>query len=369
MKLTIKQDTLAKALNSVSRIANARVGAPILANVLIRTDNNKLIIAATNLEVAIVSTAQANVSEQGAIAVPARLLTEFVNNLPHVDVAIETKDKKLLINAGDNKSTINCSSAEDYPALPESATENIITVSGEQLKSSINSTVFAVNSDIERPVLTGVYINNDNGDIFMVATDGYRLAEKMLTTSKTKISAIVPGSALQEVARQISNDESVDIKYNDEQITFIIGNTKVISRLIDGKFINYKQLITPNLVFTIKIDRTDFIKAVRMTELFSREASGSILLEGNIKDKTLSVKSITSQIGDNISTIPADIKIDSKESDKKECSIGLNSKYLIDVLNVLDGDKVSIRFNGKLSQILVEGEADDYKHMIMPVTS
>lgn len=365
MKLTVKQDNLAKALSSVGRIATARVGLPILANVLIRTDSNKLIVAATNLEVAIITTINAQIAEQGAIAVPARLLTEFITNLPHTNIELETEDTKLKVSAGGYKSTINSTLADDYPALPEATEENSFKIDAGKLKSAISGTVLVTSSDVTRPILTGVYFYANEGQVYMAATDGYRLAEAKLMTINTDFAAIIPGSTLNDVARLINTTKDIEVKYNDEQVTFVIGETSITTRLIDGKFIDYKQLIPDKTNFLIKVDRADFIRITKIAELFARETAGSIVLEGNPTDKTLSVRSITSQLGDNISSIEAEITATGNE----DCVISLNSKFLVDALGCISSDTVTLQFNGKLSPVLITGDNNDYLHLIMPVKS
>lgn len=363
MQLTIKQDNLAKALSSVGRIASAKAGLPILANVLLRTDNNKLIVAATNLEVAITTAIGAQVDEQGAIAVPARLLTEFVNNLPHANIQISTEETKLKISSGGYKSTINCSLADDYPALPEPSNEHSLTIPAERLKTAIGGTVLVTSNDVTRPILTGVYFYATDGQACMAATDGYRLAEDKVAKVDSEFAAIIPGSTLNDVARLISGQGDVEINYNDEQITFVIGETAITSRLIDGKFIDYKQLIPGETNFTIVVDRADFIKITKVAELFARETAGSVIIEGDPTAQTLSVRSITSQLGENTSSIEADLTA----SGDDPCLVSLNSKFLLDALNCIEGDKVTMKFNGKLSPVLLTGDNDDYCHIIMPV--
>lgn len=363
MKLSIKQDNLAKALNAVGRIATARVGLPILANVLIRTDENKLIVAATNLEVAIITKLNAQIKEQGAIAVPARLLTEFIGNLPHTNIDLETDETKLKISAGGYKSVINSTIADDYPALPNSAEENSFTIAADLLKSAISGVALVAGNDVTRPILTGVYFYSTDGQMYMAATDGYRLAERKMIKLDNDFAAIIPSSTLADVTRLINNEKEITVKYNDEQITFVTGETSITSRLIDGKYIDYQQLIPTQTNFTITVDRADFIKITKVAELFARETAGSIIIEGNPTEKTLSVRSITSQLGENTSSIEADIEVSGGE----DCMVSLNSKYLLDALNCIDGEKVTMKFNGKLSPVLLMGQDDSYRHIIMPV--
>lgn len=362
MKLTVNQQSLAKALNAVGRIATTKAGLPILSNVLIRTDDNKLIVAATNLEVAITTSLNAQVSEQGSLAIPARLFTDFITNLPHANVDLDTDDTKLKISASGFKSTINSVLADDYPALPETADGSEFTLPADILKKAISGTAQIASNDTTRPILTGVYLYTDNGKLTMAATDGYRLAESRLIDLDQELAAIIPASTLGDVAR-LMDDGDVTVHYNDEQITFTSGDTSVTSRLIDGKFIDYQQLIPKDTNFVITVDRGEFVKIVKVAELFARETAGTVIVEGHPAAKTLTVRSIVSQLGDNNSEIEADIQAAGTE----DCVIGMNSKYLLDALNCLEGDKVTISCNGKMSPALLMGEADDYRHVIMPV--
>lgn len=362
MKLTVLQSDLAKALGAVSRIASAKAGMPILANVLLRTDDTRLIVAATNLEVVIVDTIGAQVDSEGAIAVPARLLTDFVNNLPHTNVEINTEENRLLISAGGYKSTINSQAADDYPAIPESNETNELTLPCDTLKEAISETVLATSNDVTRPILTGVYFHTVDGQLYLAATDGYRLAERKLMAIDQSIDMIVPAGALQDAIRVISGGKDVTVRYSDDQISFIVGDARVTSRLIDGKFINYRQLIPEKTEFSAKMNRDEFVRITKMAELFSREAAGTVIVENKQDYSTVSVRSITSQIGDNASSIEAEVT-------GGDTQVGLNSKYLVDALNCLKGEQISMGYNGKLTPVLLMGENLDYRHIIMPVKS
>lgn len=365
MKLVVKQDSLAKALNAVGRIATARVGLPILANILIRTDDNQLIVAATNLEVAIIVSLGAQVSEQGSIAVPARLFTDFISNLPHANVELETDETKLKISASGFKSTINSVLPDDYPALPEIEGGNSFMIPAETLKNAISGVALVTSNDVTRPILTGVDFYTTDGQLYMAATDGYRLAEQQIMPLDQEVSAIIPGSTLADVSRLLGSNKEVEVRYNDEQITFTTGEASVTSRLIDGKYIDYQQLIPTETNFTVVVDKSEFAKVVKVAALFARETAGSIIVEGNPTTKMLSVRSITSQLGDNSSEIEAELEVNGEEP----CTVSLNSKYLLDALNCISGGKVTMKFNGKLSPVLLFGDNTEYKHIIMPVKS
>lgn len=363
MKLAVKQENLSKALGAVGRIATAKAGLPILANILVRTDNNKLIVAATNLEVAMIEVIGAQVENQGAIAVPARLLTDFVNNLPHINIEIDADETKFNISAGGYKSTINSISAEDYPALPEPKDQTSFEIKADLFKKAITTVAFAASNDTTRPILTGVYMRTIDGQLVMAATDGYRLAERTVCPLDVDLSAIVPASTLLDVARVMTESDVVTVKYDDEQISFISGDLTVTSRLIDGTYVDYRQLINTDTTYQITVNRSEFIRITKVAQLFARELAGSIVIETHAKNKELSVRSAVTQIGTNSSTVEADIKGD------VDSTINVNSKYLIDALNNLDGDEVTLHYNGKLAPVLMTGSDSNYRNMVMPVNS
>ena len=364
MKIEVKQENLSKALSAVSRVASARGQMPILADVLLKIEDGQLLVAATNLEVSITEKISVKVDEEGLLAVPARLITEFVGNLPHVPVTIENEDQKVNISAAGFSSTINGGDAEEFPALPEINSEEDLVIPSDIFRESVSIIAPVASSDITRPILTGVYLHTSDGELIMAATDGYRLAENKILKTKVDVDAIIPASTLNEVSRLITdNDKEVIIKINDEQVSFQIGDVNLISRLIDGKFINYQQLIPDKTDFSVSANRNDLIRAVKVAGIFAGTATGSVSLKTNPKNQTVSIAALASELGENNSEVEAEISGD------QDGSVTLNSKFLLDALNFISGEKVRIQFSGKLAPILLTGDNDTYNHIIMPVKS
>jgi len=363
MKVTLTQENLSRALNIVSRIASGRTTLPILSNILMKTENGKLILSATNLEVAVTEEISAKIDEDGIITAPAKLMTEFVANLPKTNVEISTSDNKITIKAGNYRSTVNTTPADDFPALPEPKSGVSIKIPTEDLKKAISGTVLVASSDTTRPILTGVYIHTFEGILYMAATDGYRLAEQKISSLEQEISAIVPASTLSDVARIMSDSvKEIKIDFSDDYVSFIVGETTIISRLIDGNFINYRQLIPTKTEVEATLSCSEFVRITKISELFARESAGSITLNVDSETSTLSIHSITSELGENNSEAEATVKGNGV--------ITLNSKFLLDALNQISGDNVRIQFSGKLAPALLTSENDDeYKHIIMPVKS
>ena len=210
MKIKVTQEKLSKALNNVSRIAIGKVTLPILNNVLIRVDNKKVSLVTTNLDMAIMDFLPVSSSEDGVVTVPAKLLAEFVSNLPKGEtIEIKSKDTKVEIKAGKYSSVINGTIADDFPELPEIEEKKavIYKIGVDEFKTSIGQVIIASSNDLTRPALTGVYFNTYDNKLAIAATDGYRLAEKILIDKvESEVKAFVPASSLQEVLRSISDD-------------------------------------------------------------------------------------------------------------------------------------------------------------------
>lgn len=366
MELTVTQENLAHALASVGRVASSKTQLPILSNILLRTDGNRLLIAATNLEIASTQHIGAKVAKPGAITIPARLASEFVSNLPKGNVELVVKADHLHISAGGYKSTINGIVADEFPELPTIDESSSIkySIKTEDFKHAVTQTILTASSDNTRPVLTGIYIHSFEGSLYLAATTGYRLSEKKLVETTSEVAAIVPATTLQEVLRTLSDDvEAVEVLFDETQVRFRVNESEVTSRLIDGNFPDYRQLIPASSETNITVSKAEFIRIAKVAGLFARESGGSVTLTTDSDKKTLAVHSIASQLGENTSEIEADVDTSGQ--------VTLNSRYLSEALAVVEGDTVVFRFSGKLSPCVLtsKGEASDYKHIIMPLKS
>ena len=364
MELTVTQENLSKALNAVGRVANGKTQLPILSNILLRTDGNRLLIAATNLEIAITEYIGAKITKPGAITIPAELVAEFVGNLPNDTIEFKVVKDNLHIQSGSYKSIINGVIADEFPELPTINEDASVqyNISVNDFKQAVNQTIVATSNDMARPVLTGVFWHSVEGMLYLAGTDGYRLAERRLVKTKSQVSAIIPSSTLQEVLRVLSDDsENVDILFDEMQVRFRIDNTEIISNLIDGNYPDYRQLIPATSANSAIVKKSDFSRIVKISGLFSRDSGGSLNI--SLKDDAISIHSIASELGENTSKVEAAIT--------GEGEITLNSRYLTEALNVIDCEEVSFGFDGKMSPSLIHavGKDVDYYHIIMPLKS
>ena len=367
MEIEVTQEKLSKALNNVSRIAVGRVTLPVLNNVLIRVADKKVSLITTNLDMAIQDFLPVSDSKDGVVTVPAKLLAEFISNLPKGEkVTIKANDSKITITAGKYSSTINGSPADDFPELPEIDEEKavIFKIGVDEFKHGINQVIIASSNDLTRPALTGVYFNTYDKTLAIAATDGYRLAEKKLVKNvQSEISVIVPSSSLQEVLRSISDDtEEVEISFNEDLVRFRLGDVEVISKLIDASYPDYRRLIPENNNIDLTLDREEVIRVTKLAALFARHSTnGAIICEAK-KPDIFSVRSVASELGENDSTISTEVE--------EEGRISLNSRFLIDALNSLDEPSLRFNFSSQIAPLVLRNQkSDDYTHIVMPLNS
>jgi len=363
MKLQVTQENLNKALGTVARVASTRGTLPVLANVLIKTVSNRLSVAATNLDIAITHYIGAKVADEGAITVPARLMQDFVSSLPSDVIDLKLEDYKMHIATNQYQSTINGVSAEEFPVMPAIADGKSWSVPADTLKSALQQVVLAASGDEARPVLTAVYLHTSNGKLYMAATDSYRLAEKELMPIQEEISLLVPVSAMQEVLRILGDFEGdVVVTSDEQQILFQAGDVELVARLIEGKYPPYQNLIPKEFATSARLKRADLLNITKVSSLFARESAGSITINLDEAQQSISIRSVASQLGENTATANGKVIGDG--------SITLNSRYLLDALHVLHGDEVVFCFNGKLEpSVLKDPAAEDYIHIVMPLKS
>lgn len=363
MKLQVTQENLSKALNAVARVASSRNTLPILSNVLLRTVNNRLSISATNLDIAITTYIGSKVSKEGSITVPARLMQDFIGSLPSSVIDLKLEDNKLHIESDKFSSTINGISAEDFPVMPDITEGTKWSIPASKLRAGLQQVILAASNDETRPVLTGVYFHTHEGELYIVATDSYRLAEKSLMKSKKDINLLIPASSMQDLLRILSDsDDEVEVTHDDQQVLFRSGDIELVTRLLEGKYPDYRKLIPAKFSTEAALKRDELINITKVSSLFARESAGSVTINLNEEDKLVSIRSIASQLGENTSSADADIT--------GEGSITLNSRYLLDALNAMNGDDVFFGFNGKLEPSVVKDPANnDYLHIIMPLKS
>jgi DNA polymerase-3 subunit beta len=363
MNIQVTQENLNRALGSVARVANSRGTLPILANVLIKTSKSRVSISATNLDIAITHYIGAKVSDEGSITVPARLMQDFVSSLPEGVIKLDLQETKLHVTTDQYQSVVNGVVADDFPVMPAISEGVSWKISGAAFKKALQQVVFAASSDETRPVLTAVLLQSIDGKLAMAATDSYRLAEKQLGTQKQGLQLLVPASAMHDLLRVLGDgDDEITVTHDDQQVLFQISDTELVTRLVDGKYPDYRKLIPASFTTQATLKRADLVNVTKVSSLFARESAGSVTIALDEAEQQLSIRSVASQLGENIATATAKVT--------GTGSITVNSRYLLDALGALSGDEVVFGFNGKLEPTLIhDPAAPEYRHVIMPLKS
>jgi DNA polymerase-3 subunit beta len=363
MKLQVTQENLNRALNTVAKVANARNQLPILANVLVKTTENRLSISATNLDIAITQFIGAKVNNEGSITVPARLMQDFIGSLPSGTISLELKDTKLHIKTEQYQSVVNGLLADDFPVMPAIDGGTSWQVPAADLKKALQQVVFAASGDESRPVLTGVLLLTSEGQLRIASTDSYRLAEKTVGKNTNDVNLLIPATAMNDVLRILNDsNDPVKVTHNDQQVLFETGDVELITRLVDGKYPDYRKLIPEAFEHRAVLKRGEFINVTKVSSLFARESAGSITIHLDEEGQTLSIHSVASQLGENTSSASGKVT--------GSGDITLNSRYLLYGLQALTGDEVEFGFNGKLEPtILRDPKSGDYVHIVMPLKS
>lgn len=366
MEIEVTQEKLSKALNTVSRVAGNRTTLPVLNNVLIRVDNKKVSLTTTNLDMAVVDYLPVSNAKDGVVTVPAKLLAEFVSNLPRGEkIVLGAKDTKVTISAGKYSSAINGTLADDFPELPEidESSAIVFKLPIDEFKTAVNQVIIASSNDLTRPALTGVYFNTLDSELAIAATDGYRLAERKLVSKvESEVAAIVPTNSLQEVMRSISDDmDEIEISFSNDLVRFRLGEVEIISKLIDASFPDYRKLIPKDNDITVTLKRDELVRVTKLAALFAKGVGGSIVCEA--KDTGIfSVKSVANEFGENDSEVETSVD--------KNGKVTLNSRFLIDALNALEDDEIEFSFADRISPVLLQNKkTKNYTHIVMPLNS
>jgi DNA polymerase-3 subunit beta len=369
------QDLLQRTLAQVSRAVATKTTYPVLSNVLIEADGETLKLAATNQEIGITSMIPAQVDEPGRVTVDARLLSEFVNTLPAepVRLSMESGRLTLKVNGLGADAEINGIDAEEFPLLPRmEAGAYTATVDPQVLREMISQVEFAAANDDSRPVLAGVLIRLEEDRITMAAADGFRLAVRdaaLTSPVPDRLDIIVPARALRELARIIGDRADpieLTVTPNRAQLVVQSGDTEFYSRLIDGTFPDFRQIVPREFATRLEVGRDEFLAAVRRAGFFARDNNDVVRLSAKagsdeLAPGNLEVSATAAERGSSQSHLPAAI-------DGPEGEIAFNSRYLVDVLSILRTGRVMIGMNGANQAGVVRPlESETYTYVIMPM--
>ncbi len=364
MQLTILQQDLLPALQAVSRSVGIRTTLPVLANVLIAAGKNQLSLSATNLEIGIVKSLKAQVSEVGSLTVPAKTLLDIVSSLGAVEITFIGSDDQLKISAKNFNANLNGISATEFPNIPL-ASDQAIKVNPKLLLQVLPQITFAAASDEGRPILTGILTQIKKNTLELVATDGFRLAHKTIPIEEAAdLSVLIPRRTFEEILHIISEekvDESLEIatSENQNQIVFKLGNTQLSSRLIEGNYPAWEKIIPVKFENKTIINRLELLKAVKLASVFARDSANIVKIQ--TEDSQVKLTSEAKELGGQETDLSAQIT-------GEKITIAYNSRFLIDSLTACPSDEISIEFSGNLSPTLIKPVAQaGLEYVVMPV--
>lgn len=366
MKLSCSQTDLTLALSLVNRAVSPNNTLPVLNNILMRAEGKKLFLCATNLEIAISASFDADVQNEGTLTIPAKVLSSYVSLLEEGDVEMGVLNgNTLVIQTAGSESKIKGISSEEFPLLPKLENPTVFTLPTQELKEAIEQVVFAASTNISRPVLTGLYWKIEGKTLKLVATDSYRLGEKTVALAEKTTedaSFIVPSKTAQELSKilESTKEKTFEVRIGKGQILFKVGGVELISRLIEGNFPDYERIIPKETKSELVLSNEAFTLALKKLSVIVRENNNNVKVRAE-KDKLI-IFSDETQVGQGACEVPASgMKGDPIET-------ALNVQYLLDVLSHLKDSSVHFGLNDALSPVMVTpAQASGYLHIIMPL--
>ena len=378
MKLTCTRENLYQGLSIVSRISTKNVNLPILNNVLLQADEKGLTLSSTNLELAISCQIRSKVDQEGDYTVPSKLFFDYVNLLPNERVEMDLVDAALRVSCGSSKTKLKGIPSSELPPIPPAQGNQTYSISVSEFQKALSEVLFAAATNESRPELAGVYLafhhpGTGGGTLVLAATDSYRLAECISTVSSGSNEpkeVIVPQRTLAEVNRILSvfKDDvdaspTVEINVSDAQIVFRYGTVEVTSRVIEGKYPNYRQIIPTSTKTQAVINRAEFVQAIKTASLFSRQGLFDVRLMLSSTDGSVKLLATDSARGENEEEISAEITGDDNV-------ITLNYRYLLDGVNAMKSEKIQLEVTDGASPCLLKavGMPDErYQYVVMPI--
>lgn len=363
MKFRIAKDDLLNAINTVSKGMSSRATLPILSGILLETtDQGKLVFQTTDLEISIKHSTQANIEEPGRCVIPGKILSDIVKSLPDASIEVSSQDEQTRIICLESSFTLSSLNPADFPYFPEVDPSTTIVLPSAELADAVRCVGRAVSRDESRLLLTGIYFAVKNGTVTLAATDSYRLAVATLKAPGSDVSdfqAIIPGKTFEEVCRLALSSESISIGFSDNQVIIQFGETIFVSRKIEGTYPNYQQLIPADHEISIQMDTQALITSIKRVAILAQSHT-PIRFQFSMEGQNVTISANTADVGGASEVVPAEV-------DGPSTEIAFNHQYILDGLNMIDGD-VIIELQSSLKPgILKSVEKEDLLYLAMPV--
>ncbi len=363
MKLICLQENLKFNLNLTQNIIGKNLTLPILNNLLLETEKGRLKISSTNLEVGINTWTSCKIEKEGTITCPAKILTSFINNLPNKKIELEVKNNNLIVKCENYKAIFKCLSADDFPIIPKIKEPASIEINNSILKEGLEQVVGMVSFSESRPEITGVFLKLNKNNLVLAATDSFRLAEKTIFKAEKKPELaqplIIPQRTVQELIRILTEKEgNLKICLGNNQILFDSEDVQIVSRLIDGQYPDYQQIIPGDFSIQIIINREELLNAIKVAGFFSSKINDIKLVLQNGK---IEISAQDQDLGENKTELSAEIK-------GKNIQIVFNYRYLLEGLSNINTKQVFLGLNSESSPAIVKPVGDEtYVYLIMPI--
>lgn len=362
MKLNIDQRQLSKAIGIVQKGISSKTTLPILSGILLKAKDNTLTLTGTDLEIGIETALDCSVEKEGNIVMTSRIFGDIIKKLPDLPVEIEVDEKQNIhIKCGMSKFNIQGQTSEEYPRLSDIDNKKYFKIPKDLFKNMIRQTIFATAQDETRPILTGALLEISDGKISLVALDGYRLALKSAPVDYSEdVKVVVPSKTLNELNKILEDDDSdVKVSCTDSHIIFMLNKTIITSRLLEGQFLNYNDIIRNDYKSRVRVKTQDVKDSIERASLLAREGKNN-LVKLEISDYKLVITS-NSEIGDVYEEIPIDLE-------GEDIEIAFNSKYILDGIRVIDSEEITMDFVSSVNPCIIKPLDDEnYTYLILPV--
>ncbi|MFA5420573.1 MAG: DNA polymerase III subunit beta [Patescibacteria group bacterium] len=372
MKFTSLKENLKQGLSIVGHLTTKNINLPILNNILFKVKKEGIELISTNLEISISHFLRSKIESEGEFIVDSKIISEYINLLPDDKIDFEVLNDSLVVSCKNHKTKINTQESKDFPIIPKVKSENKFIVDVLDLKKGLSSVIFSVSNNENRIEISGVLFSFLNKKLTIVGTDSYRLAERVVDFNGDQVdevkNIIIPSKTIQEVVRILNNfkeDESLDdlknieIYTNENQISFVFGSTVLISRLILGNYPDYKQIIPEKEKISLKINKAEITKALKVAGIFSKTGINDVGI--SVKDKKVSVFSSSSNVGENSINVNSDTL-------GGDVEIFVNYKYVLEGLNNISSESVSLIFNDNNSPCKIYSEDEpNFLYIVMPI--
>jgi DNA polymerase-3 subunit beta len=361
MKVICQRDELSQKLGVVARAVSTRASVQILSGVLVRAEAGRLHLAATDMELSLRSSLDAQVEGDGAVVVPGRLLVDLVRLLPDSEVTIEHRadESVVRVTSGSSSSTLHTYAAEDFPRLPDLDAVGTFTVDRESLLDTVSRVARSASRDESRPVLTGILVRFEAGKLVMAATDSYRLSVKEtdLSGDLPELEAIIPARALAELARIAQSGDTIELGVHENQVVFAADDVWLTTRRIDGQFPNYKQLLPETFEHELTLPRNEVLDVVRRVGVMVQRTSP---IQLRFAEGELTVFARTQDVGEAKESLPVQFSGEAME-------IGFNAEFLREGIESISADDIRLKLISPLRPAVIQGGEDDPTYLIMPI--